>query len=231
MDIKVIASGSSGNCYLVGDGKTRLLLDAGVKYSRILEACDYKCSEIEGCLVTHTHADHSQAIDNLRRRGMKVYGPREMVKRGWNINGLKPMEKVAMGTFDVTPFPVDHDVECYGYHIHSLATDERLVYITDAEAIRKIFHNINYWLVEANYDIDILDRNVATGMDVTRANRVIATHLGIDQLEDYMDQLDTSMVKAIYLCHLSNDNSNAEDFRQRIERVTGAPVYIAGEGR
>ena len=228
MDIKVLASGSSGNCYLVEDGKSRLLLDAGIRYSQILAGCDFNMDEIWGCLVTHIHKDHSKAVEELIRRGIKVYGPLKMAVQIENVKPLRALKKVSFGTFTVTPFMADHDVACYGYHIESVATGEKLVYLTDTARIPMIFKDINYWLIEANYDIDIMDRNVDQGMDIKRANRVIGTHLGIDQLEDYLDELDTSMANAIYLCHLSADNSNAEDFRQRIQRVTGAPVYIAG---
>ena len=40
MEIKVIGSGSSGNCYLIDDGRTALLLDAGVPFSAVQQAMD-----------------------------------------------------------------------------------------------------------------------------------------------------------------------------------------------
>lgn len=227
LDIKVLASGSSGNCYLIGDGKSRLLLEAGIKIELISAACDYRLSELAGCLITHCHKDHSRSADALARRGVITYGTIDMIGRGFQIRGARPMVKLCLGTWDITPFKVEHDCPCYGYKIESVATGDRLVYVTDAARIPYRFENINYWLVEANYSLPILDEQVRHGMDIHRANRVIDTHMAIEDLEAYFEDIDTSMANAIYLCHLSDDNSDAEDFRERIRRVTGAPVYVA----
>ena len=40
MQIDVLASGSKGNCYRVSDGKTSLLLEAGIAFSAILVGLD-----------------------------------------------------------------------------------------------------------------------------------------------------------------------------------------------
>ncbi|WP_297967107.1 MBL fold metallo-hydrolase [uncultured Anaerovibrio sp.] len=227
LDIKVLASGSKGNAYLVGDGKSRLLLDAGISMQRIAEGCDWKVSELAGALITHAHDDHSHAVDDLTRRGIKVYVPLDMAAKH---DGTKPyvsLVNITLGTFDVVPFKVDHDVLCYGFRIKSVATGDQLIYITDAAGMPYRFEDINYWLVEANYSVDILDKRVEEGMDRTRANRVVKTHMAVEDLEAYFEELDTSMANAIWLCHLSDDNSDAEDFRERIRRVTGAPVYVA----
>lgn len=55
MFMKVIASGSSGNCYLVQDGNESLLLDCGVGYKEILKGINYNISSIKGILLTHKH--------------------------------------------------------------------------------------------------------------------------------------------------------------------------------
>ena len=73
-DIKVLASSSAGNCYIISDGITRLLLDAGVKIKDILVACDFNMDTIRGALVTHEHKDHALAVEDLTGRGISIYG-------------------------------------------------------------------------------------------------------------------------------------------------------------
>ena len=227
LDIKVMASGSRGNCYLVGDGKSRLLLDAGISYPRIQEGCQWQAADVDGCLITHVHKDHSLSVNELARRGVKVFGPPSMQEHGLQAMPLKALKKVPLGTFDVTPFEGVHDVECFGYSIKSLETGETMVYLTDSAEVPYVFKNVDYWLIEANHSVEILDRKVAEGLDPTRANRTIATHMGLEKLEKYFSGLDCSMAKEIYLIHLSDDNSDAEEFKHRIQRVTGAAVTVA----
>ena len=69
MKICVFASGSSGNCLLVSDGVTHILLDAGISMRRIeaaLRQTGLSLSDISGVLITHEHYDHVGGIDDLR---------------------------------------------------------------------------------------------------------------------------------------------------------------------
>ena len=82
-------------------------------------------------------------------------------------------------------------------------------------------------MIEANYSLDIIDQNVANGMDRERANRVINTHMSIEKLKYYFERYPHLDAKEIYLIHLSDDNSDAAAFKETIERTTGVPVTIA----
>lgn len=55
LDIKILASGSSGNCCYISDSKTSLLLDCGIPINQIKKGCDFKLHEIHACLVSHGH--------------------------------------------------------------------------------------------------------------------------------------------------------------------------------
>lgn len=55
MDIRGLASGSKGNCYFVSDGKTPLLLEAGIPIAKIRQGTNFKIGELVGCLISHEH--------------------------------------------------------------------------------------------------------------------------------------------------------------------------------
>lgn len=230
IDIKVLSSGSWGNCYRISDGKSTLLLDAGIPYRKIQEGCDYHVHEYSGCLVTHRHRDHAKAIPELIKRGVQVFGPWDLGAYYDNISYLKEKQKVGIGTFDVIPFHVKHDVECYGYYLQSLATGENLIYITDAHWMPYHFRSIDYYMVEANYSKKILLDNLHNGvLDGTRFHRIANTHMSIEHLMGYFEFFDPAElagIKQIYLLHMSNENGDAKKFMQNIEAITGAEVYV-----
>lgn len=230
MEIKVIASGSKGNCYLVGDGRSCLLLDAGVPLPRIQKGCGYGLHELAGCLVTHIHKDHSLSVGKLAKRGVQVFGTGEMAEAGLpvrNVRGYAQEKRpLSAGTFSVRPFLAVHDCECYGYFLRSQVTGERLVYLTDSARIPYRFENVDYWLIEANHGLKILDRNVAGGLDRNLADRIIETHLSIEKLQEYFSGYDYLPAKEIYLIHLSEGNSDKEEFAKIIESTTGTPCTV-----
>ena len=227
MDIKVIASGSSGNCYRVSDGKTALLLDAGIPFKRIQIGCGFRTSDIRGCLVTHRHGDHAKAIPKLLERGISVYGPVELAALYGGVKDLEALKEYAIGTLSVLPFPVEHDVECYGYRIRSEATKETLLYITDTAYVRYTFQGLTHLMVEANYGQEIIMDNAREGkVPLFLAERVVKSHMSIETLLGLLRANDMSQVRQIYLLHLSDGNSDADDFKKQVQKETGAEVYV-----
>ena len=71
LTLTTLASGSSGNCTLVSDGHTHLLIDAGISARRItnaLKALDIDPKELAGVLVTHEHSDHISGLATLTKQ-------------------------------------------------------------------------------------------------------------------------------------------------------------------
>ena len=69
--IHTIASGSSGNALLFSWDGGRFLLDAGISCRRILMALSslgVRAADLDGILITHTHADHVYGLQTLLKR-------------------------------------------------------------------------------------------------------------------------------------------------------------------
>ncbi len=232
MIIKPIASGSSGNAYYISDGKNSLLLDAGIPLARIQAGCGYCVSKLSGCLITHAHSDHVKSAKDLAKLGVDIYtsqGTIDMAKlSGHRIHRVKTLEQFETGTFAILPFDVEHDVpEPLGFLIYSKETKEKLLYVTDTYYIRYRFKGLTHILIEANYDPDVIVNNTGSNyIDSSRAKRVITSHMSIDTAIKTLEAFDLSTVQQIYLLHLSNDNSNAEAFKERVQAATGKEVYI-----
>ena len=228
MDIKVIASGSSGNAYLIGDGHTRLLLDAGIPFKSIQIGCGFRTSSIDACLVTHRHGDHAAAIPKLLQRGITVYSNEDVAGLHEGVQELPALREHTVGTLRILPFEAEHDVPCYGYQVRSEETSEKLVYITDSAYVRYTFSGLTHIMIEANYDEDIMLGNVRDEkIPFSLAERVAGTHMSIDTLIDLLRANDMTRVRQIYLLHLSDNNSDAEVFKRLVQQETGAEVYIA----
>ena len=228
MDIKVIASRSSGNAYLIGDGKTRLLLDAGIPFNRIQIGCGFRTSSIDACLVTHRHGDHAAAIPKLLQRGVTVYSNEDVAGLYPGVQQMEARREFRVGTFRILPFEAEHDVPCYGYQVTSKETGEKLVYITDSAYVRYTFTGLTHIMVEANYAQDIIIDNVREErVPLSLAARVMETHMSIETLLDLLRSNDMTKVRQIYLLHLSDNNSDAEAFKRQVQQETGAEVYIA----
>ena len=73
IEIKCLASGSSGNSYAVDDGETVLLLEAGITSKKILSGYAELLDRVAGCLVTHEHKDHAKSAWDLTKSGIDVY--------------------------------------------------------------------------------------------------------------------------------------------------------------
>lgn len=55
MLLKVVGTGSSGNCYILENENEALILEAGCRMKSALKTIDYNVSKISGVLITHEH--------------------------------------------------------------------------------------------------------------------------------------------------------------------------------
>ena len=55
IEFKTIASGSSGNCYIVSNGTHKLMIECGIPIKKIREKGGFCVHEIDGCLISHGH--------------------------------------------------------------------------------------------------------------------------------------------------------------------------------
>ncbi|MCJ0932954.1 MBL fold metallo-hydrolase [Virgibacillus halodenitrificans] len=230
--IRTLASGSSGNAYHIDDGQTQLLLECGISFKHIRKALNFKTSNLAGCLVTHEHKDHCSGLKDVTRAGINVYmsaGTKEAI--GLEHHRIKPVkakEQFTIGTWDILPFDVEHDVsEPYGFLLQNKA-GEKLLFATDTYYIRYKFKGLTHLLIECNYSMDILLDNIASGrVHKGMKKRLIRSHFSLENMKEFLKANDLSKVQEIHLLHLSDGNSHEERFKREIQELTGKVIYIA----
>jgi len=232
--IKPLASSSAGNAYLVDDGHTRLLLEAGIRYRDIQRSVEFRMSSIAGCLLTHEHGDHSKSVRDVMKAGVDVYASYGT----WNalrLDGhhrahpLKSQQPFDLGTWRVLPFEVEHDVsEPLGYLLANKSGD-KLVFLTDTYYCRYRFEGLTHVMVECNYSIELLDENIAAGrVPSVMKKRLLRSHFSLEHVLDFLRVNDMGRVEEIWLLHLSDNNSDETMFKRRVQEVTGKTVRVAG---
>ena len=232
MEIKVIASGSSGNAYTISDGATTLLLDAGIPLREIQIGTDFQVRRLAGAFVTHEHKDHSKAMKDLARLGVDVYASKGTIEAcGLSGHRFRPVEarkQLDVGTFHILPFDVEHDAaEPLGFLFTSLSTGEKLLYFTDTYFLRYRFQGLTHIMAECNYTEEGIRESVAEGrIPIELVPRLVRSHMSLENLLDMLKANDMSTVRQIYLLHLSDNNSEAERMKEAVQRQTGAEVYL-----
>ncbi|MDI9418753.1 MAG: MBL fold metallo-hydrolase [Bacillota bacterium] len=232
IEITPIASGSLGNCYRITDSRTPLLLECGIPYKEIQKKLNFRTSEIVACLISHEHQDHSKAVKDLMKVGIDCYmsqGTAEALDvSGHRLNIIKAKQQFRIGTWTILPFEAQHDAaESLGFLLAN-QDGEKLLYATDTYYLKYKFRGLTHILVECNYALDILKKNVAAGLvPVAAKNRVLRSHFGLENVKEFLQANDMSRVQEIWLLHLSDANSDAERFKREIQEITGTEVYIA----
>lgn len=232
INIKTLASGSSGNAYLIDDGHTQLLLECGIKFRDIQIATGFKSSNLAGVLISHEHKDHTKGLKDVLRAGIDCYMSEGTVAaEGINHHRIKVVENkqaFKVGTWTVLPFDVEHDVaEPLGYLLKN-EQGERLLFATDTYYVKYRFNDLTHIMLECNYSKDILDENIEIGR-VHRGmkNRLVKSHFSLENVIQFLKSNDLSKVQEIHLLHLSDTNSDENLFKEKVQEVTGKQVLIA----
>lgn len=214
----------------LGDGHTSIFLECGLPLSKVGEL-GIHLSDVEGCLLTHEHKDHSKAAVSLTSLGIPLYTAKKTAEAldladNYFVNFVKSRQMFEIGTFKVRPFPLQHDAaDPLGYFVYSAVTKERLMFATDTYFIAPIFPNLNYIIIECSY-IDRLLEQRKSDLPYAYVSRLHRSHLSLEMLLDYLDKTDLSKVKGIYIVHVSEIVGDKELIKRQVMRKTGLPVEI-----
>jgi phosphoribosyl 1,2-cyclic phosphodiesterase len=221
-----LASSSDGNLGVVDDGRTRLILDAGLPLPKLQQALGYRLSDYAGVLITHEHMDHAAAARDLARRGMDVWCSAGTARaRGIEGEAQRAVagQRIQIGTLAVMPFSVVHDAaEPLGYLIAS-AMGGKLLYAVDTCYLPARFTGLTEIAVECNHSREALLQNE---IDPALKQRIMANHMGLEVFLDFLRANDLAAVECIHLLHMSDSRGDAEGFKRAVQEETGKPVYV-----
>jgi phosphoribosyl 1,2-cyclic phosphodiesterase len=236
MKFTPLASSSSGNAYLVeSPGVAPLLLECGLPIKKLREKLSFGITGLAGCLVSHSHGDHSKAVKDLLKAGVDVWTSKETaaalgVADHHRIHAIESEKEFVVNGFWIIPFDLHHDVPCQGFLIDA-PDGERLLFVPDTEFVTNRFKRVTVLAIECNHEAGILSGNIVNGeVPAVLGRRIRRNHLSLSVVKDFI--LANNMQKTlreIHLIHLSNSNSDEARFRREIQEITGVPVYIAGE--
>lgn len=229
---RALASGSSGNSFLLRSGKVNLLFDAGLRLPslrRHLAAEGLAVSDISAVLLSHEHRDHCAAApDMIAMAGVPVWGNPGLLRAA----GLADHECCSVldvgrptlfGDVEVTTFPVEHDAAApVGFAIKvegrsiTIATDLGVVTPDVACAIGCA----DLIVLESNHDPEMLHngrypphlRKRVSGPRGHLSNFQAGAGLAATARDD----------AEVWLAHLSKENNTTRLALQTVRRILKA---------
>lgn len=218
MQIKILATGSKGNCYYISDGVTGLLIECGIRYTDIMRGLNYSVGNIGAVLVSHAHKDHSLCAAEMAEMGFDLVMPKETAEALEiddcpNVIPAEQSKQYNVGTFVIVPFPLVHcntdgsECPCFGYLIASSATREKLLFATDTAYIKNRFKRLTHVMIEVNYISNTLNGDVIPEVEKRR----LKSHMSLETAVQFLESTDRSALKAIYAIHGSETRSDRDE--------------------
>ncbi len=231
-----LASSSLGNAYLLTDGETPLLLDAGITLMDIRKRLSFRIPKLAGVLITHEHMDHAKGVKHLMGTGRDAYMTQgtadalgmDKCKHRHRLNIIKALVQFNIGPWSVMPFDTAHDAaEPVGFLVGHESGD-KILYATDTQYLKYRFNNLTHIAIECNHSRALLmDGACAGSFNSELAKRVRRNHMSLESVQKMLKSNDLSKLEEVHLLHASDNNSDVEHFKKEIQKQTGRPVYIA----
>lgn len=240
LSVSVLASGSRGNATYLSDGRTAILIDAGlsgVEIQRRMARKGLDPSDLDAILVTHEHADHISGVGVLSRRfGLTVYineGTRQASGSALGkLSGIYPFlcgHAFAIGSLAIHPFSISHDAEdpagftisCDGAKV-GVATDLGIA----TGVVKTHLKACDILILEANHDPQMLIDGPYP-WPLKQRIRGRSGHLSNDDTALLLEAIQHDRLAHVILAHLSEENNTPDKARQAVMGVlNGADVKL-----
>jgi phosphoribosyl 1,2-cyclic phosphodiesterase len=236
-----LASGSSGNAFLLRTEKVAILLEAGLRLPvlrKYLAGAGLQPEELSAVFVSHEHRDHCLAARDLAVDcGTAIYSNSHVLK-AIGVHDLpasrvvEPGERVLIGDVEVGTFRVQHDAVCpVGFLIQvgdrtiSLATD-----LGDTtHEVQEAVSRADLVILEANHDYDML-RNGRYPYHLRRRVSSSTGHLSNSQAAKILAESVKDEGADVWLAHLSKENNTPalalQTVRQRLKGCRRTPISV-----
>lgn len=236
-----LASGSSGNCAVVSDGRIHILIDAGISTRRIsrgLKALGLELRHLSGVLITHEHIDHVAALPVLCRQMnaplFTAEGTAYELCRKWGgleerFRVFAPGQRFAIRELEIGTFATSHDCACpCGFSVSD--GKQKLVLCTDTGFVtpeaREGVRGAHTLIGEFNYDPDML-RTGPYPIHLQNRIRGERGHLSNEMGGELAAWAVEQGARRVVLAHLSQENNRPDiamlAAREALDRL--APRY------
>ncbi|MEG1720707.1 MAG: MBL fold metallo-hydrolase [Pseudoflavonifractor sp.] len=235
-EVCTIASGSSGNCLVMTDGVTHILVDAGISARRICKALrelGIDPADLAGILVTHEHSDHVSGLTTLLKQlPIPVYATRATGRQlcyripamELYLHDFEPGDSFELGSMGVETFPTPHDAAgSTGYALRCGC--RKAAVVTDlgevTAAVLDGIQGADLLVCEANHDVETL---CSGGYPYYLKQRILGDHghLSNEAGGALARHAAEHGAKKILLAHLSQENNTPAMAYSAVHRALSA---------
>ena len=169
--------------------------------------------------ATVSHSDHANkdTIRKVVQYGIPIYSCEETREIDKRIINIKKGRKTSIGGFKIQPILLFHNCMNFGYVIEHEEIG-KLVFCTDTCRIPYRFKNVNHFMVEANYSYDLLIDHMCDNVYSQSASE---NHMEINDTIEMLKENYSSSLQNVVLIHLSNGNSDANEFVKKTKEELG----------
>lgn len=212
MKLKILATGSTGNCYLLTTEHGTLILDAGIPFLDIKRGLNYDLGVVSGVLISHSHTDHAKSLNDIKDI-FPVFAP--------YTQGEVKIGKRSFGNFEVSCFDLPHNGTWNnGFLIK--ADGQKFLYMTDFEYCKYHFKKqaVNHMIIECNYQNEYVNR------DLANYEHKIRGHCSLDTCIGFIRENATSQLRTVTIIHMGAETCNPNECVDEIKKVVGAGVNV-----
>ena len=223
MKICILASGSSGNSFLVWTNRAKILVDAGLSARRLRERLDgigVPPEDIEALFITHEHTDHIRGARTLANSlGIPVFLTEgtcaacdSTFERLPAREFFVPGDIICFKDLQLVSYSVPHDAAdpvnfllCHKNRKVGMATD--LGY--PSRLVKERLKRCDALILESNHDRGML---LSGRYPWELKQRILGRrgHLSNDQSASVLSEVAHQELRAVFLAHLSQENNHPQ---------------------
>jgi phosphoribosyl 1,2-cyclic phosphodiesterase len=246
MQYATLASGSSGNCHALSDGKQIILIDVGISLKQIksrLTKIGWEPLQVKLVVLSHEHTDHISAVPVLLRNTNWIFMVnKETLEAISSIYNIEiPSNRVIILNaghmtnwhgIHILPFAVPHDaVNPVAFRVEMSGSSAAIV--TDlghqTAIVKEHCLDLDLLVLEANHDVQMLRYgNYPSRLKARILSKI--GHLSNESMSTLLINTLSDRLKNVVLAHLSKANNDpilAKLAAAEALKSTSATLHIA----